>query len=661
MIDVDFKINKEILFQADIFGNLKYIYSTSNEIFGKNPKDYINKNLLSYIFHGDHTTFTQAISSIHTDTSPKELNIRFCQKNGKIITSKVLLTPEKYLGNVIGIFGTIIIHDVIFEQVLHDKQKYQAMYKHIFNNINDVVLIFDKEGQVVDVNQTALHIYGYSYDEILTKNINDFKGDEHLYFNNIKKIAHRKNTREVIQYRKNGQSFPAEIKKQTLTFNNQCHNILIIRDMSEQKLYEERLRYLATYDSLTNIPNRYSLIRELDKLIKCAKKENITSTLLLIDFDNFKLVNDTYGHIVGDSVLIDAVNIIHRQLELFNIKYTLGRLNGDEFVILLKNTDVNQAKTIAEYLCRFFEKQELSLDGKKFYIRLTLSIGITLIDGTITSKRIFGCADAALYEAKHKGKNRSIVYNNKILGECIIDNNRILNLINEASSEGRFMLHYQPVCRLDGKIIHYEALIRMYDDQCRLIRPDEFIPVAEKFGLMSRIDRTVVDIAVSSLEKNKNLKVFVNLSGLSLVDSNLLDFIEQKIKNSSINPSRLGFEITETTAITDLTQAEHWIKQLKGLGSPFALDDFGFGFSSFSYLQTLPVDYLKIDGSYVLGLDNDPTKKALIQAMNAVAHTLGKKTVAECVENYNILKTLQDLDIDFAQGYYLGKPSPLLS
>lgn len=282
-----------------------------------------------------------------------------------------------------------------------------------------------------------------------------------------------------------------------------------------------------------------------------------------------------------------------------------------------------------------------------------------MIDGSVTPQNILSYADTALYSAKENGKNRVAILESSDdkarLSEC----NKTVLMIKRAIKENRFVLHYQPITKTENVIVHYEALIRMLDEEGTIVLPNDFISIAERFGLMSQIDRWVMKNALKTLEERPNIHIFINLSGVSLGDKALLSFIEESIKNSTIDPARLGFEITETTAIRDLSQSRTWIKRIKLLGCKFALDDFGVGFSSFSYLSDLPVDYLKIDGSFVRNLDKDPTQKALIQAINALAHVLGKQTIAEFVENEAILKILQELNVDCCQGYYIGKPNLL--
>jgi diguanylate cyclase (GGDEF)-like protein len=453
----------------------------------------------------------------------------------------------------------------------------------------------------------------------------------------------------------NGEKYFAILALGWLTCAGIVGVIEIIRDITSRKEMKKQLQYLATHDSLTGIPNRYYLEELLQRAIEDAKRGK-TSALLFIDMDNFKLVNDTYGHAAGDEVLVSLTNILNGELRRGDI---LARLGGDEFAVLLEDVTVEDATLIAEKLRSVVDASELYLAVQKYSFNLSISIGIVLVDGALDSQKLLSYADTALYSAKEGGKNKVVLLKpREEMTARLSEVNDIISLIKGALRDDKFLLYYQPVVNMDdGNISHHEALIRLRGDDGGLISPVTFIPIAERFGLMSQIDRWVVKTSIKALQKYPDLNLFINLSGVSLGDDTLLEYIETKIFESAVNPKRMGFEITETAAIKELARAEHWINRLKNLGCLFALDDFGIGFSSFSYLNSLPVDYLKIDGTYVRNVDTEPTNRALVQAMNTVAHALGKKTVAECVESINIIEVLHELGIDCGQGYFLGKPS----
>lgn len=430
-----------------------------------------------------------------------------------------------------------------------------------------------------------------------------------------------------------------------------------IRDISERKRMESQLQYLAYFDSLTNIPNRYSLERNLIQVLVRAKHGG-SSALLFIDLDNFKIVNDTLGHAAGDEILIALVSILKEHLQKDELLFRFG---GDEFAVLLEGAGIEHALVVAERLRRAVDEGELCLNMRQTCFNLTISIGIVTVDGTLDFHKILSCADAALHAAKDSGRNKVVVLQpDEDITVSLAKTNELISLIKNSLKENRFVLFFQPVVNLaNGKVTHYEVLVRIKDETGQLIMPGLFIAVAERFGLMHQIDRWVVQSSFKVLQKFSDMNIFINLSGASLGDESLLELIESQILEQDLEPRRVGFEITETAAVKDMVRAERWIRRIKGLGCSFALDDFGMGFSSFSYLRMLPVDFLKIDGTFIRELDQDPTHRALVQAISVVANTLGKKTIAEFVENKDILRILQEMGINYGQGYHFGKPAPL--
>lgn len=430
-----------------------------------------------------------------------------------------------------------------------------------------------------------------------------------------------------------------------------------IHDITEQYKIKKNWQYMATHDYLTNIPNRYLLLESLKRVVAKAKRGQ-SNALLLIDLDNFKLVNDNHGHAVGDDFLIALVNILKSNLREGDL---LARLGGDEFAVLLEGVTPEEAGIVAERLRRSVDEKQLSLVADRLFISLTISVGIVMIDGTLDSQNILSFADTALYMAKEEGRNKVVFMHHKdYLKKKCADNNHLINIIKDALNNNLLELFYQPIFKSDDRhILYHEALLRLKGRDGQIIPPAKFLPVAERFGCMPQIDRWVLQSSLIALLKYPDLKLFINLSGISLGDEELLGYVEAAVKNSGINPIRIGFEFQEISAVKDFIKVERWTSKLKGLGCRIAIDDFGLGFSSFTYLRFLPVDYIKINGCYIYNIDKDPTQRALVQALNTVAQSLGKKTIAESVEKEGIFKILQDLKVDYVQGYYFGLPEPL--
>lgn len=584
------------------------------------------------------------------------------------------------------------------ERCLRETQK---RYQSVIDNVKEVIFQTDAAGQWIFLNQAWTEVTGFSIEESLGTDFSDNIHPEDRERNRelfISMIEQRQDycRHEIRYFRKDGSYCWIEVlarltlddngdiigtsgtlsditERKTMEFELKDHrdrleelvlertyelyqtNEHLKQEIAERKRSEEKLMFLAMHDSLTGIPNRYCLEQELEKLTAHADSSN-PSALLFIDLDNFKIVNDTYGHNAGDQLLVSLTNLFQRKLKESDVLFRLG---GDEFAVLLKNTNAETALKRAEAFRSSLDEGELCAETFEVCFNLTISIGLVIIDGLLDVQGILSSADTALYAAKEEGKNRILTIQSDKDKAKLSEKNILVTQIKNALRDDRFVLHFQPVYKLGEGIIHYEALIRMQDEDGSLLYPNSFIPIAERFGLMSQIDRWVVTTALTVLKEQPEYRIFVNLSGLSLGDQALIQFIETKITESGIEPDRIGFEITETTAVKDLTQVEKWICLLKNLGCFFALDDFGVGFSSFSYLNALPVDYLKIDGSFIRDLDTNPKQRAVVQAMNAVGHALGKETIAEFVENEAILRILQEIGVDCGQGYYFGKPKPL--
>lgn len=527
-------------------------------------------------------------------------------------------------------------------------------YKLLAEKARDIILFIQPDGKIDEANQAACQAYGYSREELLNMTIFKLRAAnvQEVIQEQMNKAQHGGLLFETIHCRKDGSLFPVEVSSVGAVVDHELLLLSIVRDISERKQLETRVQHLLRHDYLTGIPNRSFMEQFLYSL---QNKQEIRGALLFLDLDNFKMINDSYGFNVGDAFLIHAVGILKRHLNAYDF---LARIGGDEFALFLPGCNREEAKHFAGKLLKDLEIEDFYMDGHQAPFRVTVSIGVVLIDEAMDIKHIFSYAEEALRLAKKEGKNRVVFIQEREEQSKLLSNNRMLALIHEALNQDAFELVLQPVYKIGHGLIHYEALVRMKTADGEMISPGMFIPLAERYGLISAIDHWMIDQAIQVLQVRQDLRIFVNLSGGSLGDEGLLEWLEFSITHCGLDPARLGFEITESTAIMDLTRAEEWISRLKKLGCSFALDDFGVGFSSFSHLQQLSVDYLKIDGSFVRDLDSNPTQRALIQAMNAVAHALGKETIAEFVENETIWSILHELKVDCGQGYYLSRPMP---
>ena len=428
-----------------------------------------------------------------------------------------------------------------------------------------------------------------------------------------------------------------------------------------------RLSYQAAHDTLTGLPNRREFEVRLERALAGAREQNQLHTLCYLDLDQFKVVNDTCGHTAGDELLRQLAVLLQAKLR---DRDTLARLGGDEFGVLLENCALEQAQPIAEVLRQLVKEFRFVWHDKSFVIGVSIGlVSITAESENLSS--LLSSADAACYTAKDRGRNRVHVYQLEDVdllkrhGEM-----QWVTRITRALEENRLRLFVQPILPLfpDAEAdVHYEILLRMLDDNAELILPMAFIPAAERYNLMPSIDRWVVSAAFSTFHQlfplaNGGRSICtVNLSGHTLCDEHFLDFIERQFTINKIPYAAICFEITETAAITNLTEAIEFIRVLKAKGCKFSLDDFGSGLSSFTYLKNLPVDYLKIDGAFVKDMETDPIDRAMVEAINHIGHVMGLKTIAEFVESEVILEHLKQIHVDYVQGDWLQQPQPLSS
>lgn len=430
-----------------------------------------------------------------------------------------------------------------------------------------------------------------------------------------------------------------------------------------RKYAEDKINYQAAHDSLTGLISRREFESRLQHVLD-SSDSNSEHALCYLDLDQFKVINDDCGHLAGDEFLHQLANILQSKVRKGD---TLARLGGDEFGLLMEHCPVGEAVRVAESLRKSVEEFRFAWEKKNFSVGVSIGL-VPIISGKSNVKDVLGAADAACYAAKDAGRNRIHIYNPqdvelaKRRGEM-----KWVTKIKDAIDENRLRLYVQPIVALFGEKKdkkHYECLVRMIDEDGKIILPGAFLPAAERYDLSTRIDWWVFESAYAWLEKrpgkSKGLtSCSINLSGHSLGNEEFLQFVVKKIGDGNVLPSSICFEITETVAISRLSKAINFMEVLKDKGCFFALDDFGSGVSSFGYLRNLPVDFLKIDGMFVRDMVDDPIDLEMVRSINEIGHVMGKKTIAEFVENKEILACLKKLGVDYAQGYHLGRPRPI--
>lgn len=543
----------------------------------------------------------------------------------------------------------------------------EARYRSLVENIPDIIYRTNLEGKITYVSPSVFLIAGYSVDEAI-----GMKVAEEVYVEpQVRKLF-------LSKIMKNGfvKNFVAQLirKDGSLWWGSASAHLIksddgtvlciegIIRDISVQKLAQDKLRYQAVHDGLTGLINRHEFEKRVSNLLVDMNNGDDCHAMCFMDLDQFKVVNDTCGHVAGDELLNKLAQLL---LGTISKGDTLARLGGDEFGVLVKNCTLEQAKGIAEEILEAVLNYQFLWADKIF--RIGVSIGLVAITKTSANfTELFRQADAACYLAKDMGRNRVHAYHPDD-AELAVRHHEMnwVGLINQALDEDRFCLYAQPIVPLDdGEHMHYELLIRMLDEQGKVILPGAFLPAAERYNLIEKLDAWVVKRACAFLAEHPLFFaqidfITINLSGPSLTNQSFLESILRVFKDAGVSPSMVCFEVTETVAISNLDSAIRFIQNLKKSGFRFALDDFGSGISSFGYLKNLPVDYLKIDGMFVKGIVDDPIDFAMVKSINEIGQMMGMKTIAEFVENDEIKKLLTDIGVNYGQGYRLGKPKPL--
>ncbi len=540
-------------------------------------------------------------------------------------------------------------------------------------SIGDGVITTDAEGYVEYVNPVAEELTGWRLDDATGRHIDEIFRSFHEEtcepLDNPMSMAIRrtraiKSVRPTLLIRRDGNELYIENTASPIRDGGGkvTGGVLVFHDVSEARELNRRLSYHASHDILTGLVNRREFENRLERALKSAKARETSYALLYLDLDQFKIINDTCGHSAGDALLGQLGALLKSKIRW---RDTLARLGGDEFGVLLESCTVDEAISNAEGLRETIREFKFQWDDRIF--RLGVSIGvvpITADNDDVAS--LLSAADAACAAAKEAGRNRI---------HCFAENDIELMRrrremqwaarINNALDEARFELFRQTILPLQDNTesgAHYELLLRMRDENGSVVSPELFIAAAERYGITPNIDRWVIENAfrwlVSEADERERLSLCsINLSGQSLGDDKFLPFVVDQFRRSGLDASKICFEITETAAVASYSQAKRFIQSLKELGCKFALDDFGTGLSSFGYLKHFPVDFLKIDGSFVKEILHDPIDREMVRSINEIGHLTGKRTIAEFAENVEIITMLRGLGVDYAQGYGVSEPS----
>ncbi len=548
------------------------------------------------------------------------------------------------------------------EQFSQSQQRYKKLFsahQRILHHLNTVVVELDAHGVIQFINPAWESLTGFGLKESLGKSLNDFFEISYqpTLEQNILSILsgqYQKKNIELQIKHKNGNGIWIACRLQSIDDQKIGVGITAsIDNIHERKQVELQLQHLALHDTLTGLHNRYYFDMRLNQICQSAKTGE-HHALIYIDLDHFKVINDSLGHQQGD-------NVIKKVAKLFQHHITRGqivcRIGGDEFAVILQNTDLLAAHSVAENLCQAIERYQFHSIDRKYSI--SCSIGLTTI--TTSNNDASEClkqSDIALYVAKNRGRNLVHCYSKED-----DDSNKMMSglawthEIRLALQQDKIELHFQPIWDLkQDKITYFETLLRIRINDA-LIYPNQFIPPLELTSDINLLDHCVVKKAIESAAKYKELnKIAINLSAHAFADDTLLPMVKSTLKKHHVAPDRIVFEITESASISNLEATKMMIQKLNELGCSFSIDDFGTGFSTFSYLKQLPADQVKIDGSFVKDMLNDPIDLALVKAIKDISHSLGKTCVAEFVEDYETFKLLKEIGVDYAQGYHISKP-----
>jgi diguanylate cyclase (GGDEF)-like protein/PAS domain S-box-containing protein len=567
----------------------------------------------------------------------------------------------------------------------------------ILNSVGDGVYGVDASGVIQFINPAALDILGKPADApVVGQNAADLF---HYAFEDGTRIprqacflsqCYRDGTQiggwQTVFWTDSGRPLAVECTVYPMDIEGRrVGSVVAFRDVSERRRLEDELRWQASHDALTKLHNRAHFERQLEQEVTRLRRSDNVSLLLFVDVDRFKYINDTAGHSAGDQLLVEASQRLKSRLRGSD---TLARMGGDEYALILRNVGSNDPERLADEFRRALTAQPFVYGDKSY--RITASIGVTRLNRhTVSPSEAMAAADIACHLAKNSGRNQTHVYSPEVDQRASMDIELNWSArLEEALKGDQFVLVYQPILPVDGidfeaplpdeeglllsrhflrapaRRVSYEVLLRMRSSDGEFVAPDAFLPTAERYNLMLDVDRWVIHHAFKALREGAStgpIGLSINLSSQSLTSGVIAKYVTGKLIEFDIDPALITFEITETRAVSNLDAAGALIRELRALGCRFALDDFGCGFSSFTHLKNLDVDFLKIDGLFTQGILDDHIDRAVIEAINRIAHSVGKKTVAEYVDRPSLVEALRDAGVDYLQGYYVGRPQPSLA
>jgi diguanylate cyclase (GGDEF)-like protein/PAS domain S-box-containing protein len=572
---------------------------------------------------------------------------------------------------LVGVEFDITERTLYEEALFREKESAQITLQ----SIGDGVITTDADSVVDYINPVAEQLTGWRLEDAMGRPVDEIfrtfheetcEPLENPLTQSVRRVRPIKSVRPMLMIRKDGNELYVESTAAPIRdgAGRVSGGVLVFHDVSESRELNRRLSYQASHDILTGLVNRREFEIRVERALRSAKAREAQYALCYLDLDQFKIINDSCGHAAGDALLGQVGALLKAKVRW---RDTLSRLGGDEFGILLEACGLDDALRMAETLREAVRNFRFTWEDRVF--RLGASVGVVPITADNEDvASVLSAADSACQAAKESGRNRVHSFAENDIE--LMRRRREMQWaarINAALEEGRFELFRMPIQPLQREETgtHYELLLRMRDENGRLVTPDNFIAAAERYALTPAIDRWVIENTlrwlVSDSDERERLSLCaINLSGQSLGDDKFLPFVIEQFQRSGIDASKICFEITETAAVANFSQANRFIQALKELGCKFSLDDFGTGLSSFGYLKHFPVDYLKIDGSFVREIVRDPIDREMVRSINEIGHLTGKLTIAEFAASDEIIEVLRGLGVDYAQGYGVGQAVPIL-
>jgi diguanylate cyclase (GGDEF)-like protein/PAS domain S-box-containing protein len=603
---------------------------------------------------------------------PYDLELEIVTAKGRSLWTRFTGAAEFEEGKAVRVVGAF--QDITGRKTLErDLAESHELVRVTLDSIGDAVITTDPAGHVVWLNPVAERLTGWTKDEARAKPLKDVFNVTNTETGQLildpVAVCLAEGTSVGLQGHttlrsRQGEDYGIEdLASPIRTADGGILGaVLIFHDVSEQRRLSLQMSHRATHDALTGLINRAEFELRLSRLLEGARLEASRHVLMYIDLDEFKVINDACGHAAGDQLLRQVSVLLQSAVRG---RDTVARLGGDEFGVILEMCNIEQGREIAQKICNQVELYRFAHDGRRY--RIGTSIGVVPVDlRWESSATVLQAADSCCYAAKDAGRNRIHLWveSDKTLlvrqGEM-----QWVNRLEAAIDENRFVLFAQHIEPIGGPTpgLHCEVLLRLREDDGSMVLPGSFLPAAERFHLMARIDKWVLRKVIEMLEADaieldRIDTIAVNLSGQSIGDRAFHRDLISMLREARFDPHKLCFEITETAAITNLGDAKVFIEEMRSLGVRIALDDFGAGASSFGYLRMLPLDYLKIDGQYITGLD-DPLNNAAVRCFCEVAKAVGVNTIAEFVEHSDVRDKLSAIGVDMAQGYLIHRPEPL--